>query len=120
LTFNSERFDEGGLHSVVSNTGRLTAPVDGDYFIGTGIHFVNAGGALRVVRIRLNGTTIIAANEQAPTSGDTTAVHIGTFYRLTAGEYAEVTAFQNSGAAINILSEPSASPEFWMVRIPGT
>ena len=38
LTFDSERFDTGAIHSTSSNTGRLTCRIAGKYII-TGAHY---------------------------------------------------------------------------------
>ena len=51
--------------------------------------------------------------------GDTTIIPVTTIYQLTAGDYVEVRAYQNSGGALNVNSTANYSPEFWMVRLGG-
>lgn len=117
LTFNSERFDIGGCHSISSNTSRLTVPTaqDGSFLIGGGVSFAANASGLRQLLIRLNGSTVIAQsalNNNGAGSG--TEFPITTFYQLAAGDYVELCAFQNSGGALNSQVGANYAPEFWM------
>lgn len=119
LTFDSERFDNGGLHSTSVNTGRLTAPITGLYMIGGGVEFAVSGIGSRQLALRVNGTTFIATENQSAVAGDVTEMDIATPYRMTAGDYVELRAFQNSGGALNVTAAANYSPEFWMYRVGG-
>lgn len=57
LTFDSEEYDYGGLHSVASNTGRLTAVVGGIYVISGHATFASDATGLRQLSIRKNGAS---------------------------------------------------------------
>lgn len=116
LTFDTERFDTGGLHSTSVNTSRLTAPIAGIYLIGGGVRLVaNSGGNTRASMIRLNGTTDIGSfndnSHNATYAADMCPV---TLYRLDVGDYVELTVYQDSGVALNASASPNLSPEFWM------
>jgi hypothetical protein len=118
LTFDSERFDNGGLHSTSADTSRLTAPTGGLYLIGGNVSWSTASGTgTRYAQIRLNGTTII---EEVATVGSA-AFAVGqapsTTYQLTAGWYVELVVQQTSGGALSVATNGNASPEFWMVRL---
>lgn len=118
LTFNSERYDDGSLHSTAANTGRLTAPVAGLYSIGASVEFAANAVGVRVVIVQLNGTTNLVRQDQAA-SGAGNFIGVSTEYRLSAGDYVEAVVFQNSGGNLNVNSSGNVSPEFWMHRVSG-
>jgi hypothetical protein len=120
LTFNSERWDEGDLHSTSSNTSRLTAPVAGLYVIGGHVRFEFGGlGGFRQATIRLNGSTVIAEVLDTAVNTPGTGLSPTTTYRLAAGDYVELVVQQNSGGALNVDAQSNFSPEFWMARLAG-
>jgi len=121
LTFDSERYDTDGIHSVVSNTGRLTCATAGVYHIFVNFQFAN-GGSFQYVKFRLNGATVIAAARQAPDASATVnniakAMQLHTQYKLAATDYVEVLVYHNSGAARNIDALGNWSPEFGMIKV---
>ena len=121
LTFDSERFDNGDLHSTTTNTSRLTAPANGVYLISAHLEF-DGWGYNRQIRLTQNGTTIIGfkngfANIEA-------VLNISTSAFLLAGDYVEVIVWQGTGEDRLVTSSSSMygddyqwSPEFSMVRI---
>jgi hypothetical protein len=119
LTFNSERFDDGNLHSTSANTGRLTAPVAGLYAIGAHAAFAANSTGTREIHIRLDGTTSLAMGAGTASATREGRMSVSTVYRLTAGQYVEVLVYQNSGGSLNVVSTAGYSPEFWMVRLSG-
>jgi hypothetical protein len=110
LTFDSERYDNGGLHSTSANTGRLTATITASNITGS-----------RYVGLKVNGATYVAFDErQAVTvAGRPTIVTVSTSYQLAAGDYVEVEVFQNSGGNLNVNASGNYTPEFWIVRVGG-
>jgi hypothetical protein len=116
LTFDSERFDLGGLHSTSSNTARLTAPVDGVYAIFGHIRWDNNATGVRELIVRLNGATIIAA-EKDDAAGEAMGQSLATLYQLAAGDYVELRARQTSGGNLNVTATGNYSPEFGMHRV---
>lgn len=117
LTFNSERFDTGSIHSTSSNTGRLTAPVTGKYLISASLAFVNNATGLRIAGILLNGTTNLAAQSTAAFAGTSANFSLTTIYHLTAGDYVEVSVYQTSGGPLNVSASGNFSPEFSMILL---
>ncbi len=115
LTFNTERYDVGGMHSTSSNTGRITVPTGGDgvYRCGGHVDWVSNGTGIREVQIRLNGATVIAYNTMNPLSGTDSILSVNTEYALVAGDYLELLTFQSSGGALNIGAGSAFSPEFY-------
>lgn len=120
LTFNSERYDNGGLHDTGSNTSRLTAPITGLYSIGASVRYAANVTGIRNTLIRLNGATFIATDTRTATAGgNATDVTLGAQYQMVAGDYVELVVFQDSGGALNVTSAGNLSPEFWMHRVSG-
>lgn len=116
LTFNSERYDEGGLHSTASNTSRLTAPTAGLYAIGAHVSYAPNGTGGRALILRKNGSVVLDLETAAATTfgGFPTAMSIHTQARLAAGDYVEVGCYQSSGGALNVNVGAEYTPEFFM------
>jgi hypothetical protein len=121
LTYNSERYDTHGFHSTSSNTGRLTVPagLGGMYLVGGAWQWdANAGGTRRAFGLRLNGTLVIAAVEEAP-SGATMFPTFApaTLVALAAGDYVDSTGYQDAGGNLAVVATGASSPEYWLVRL---
>lgn len=120
ITFDAERHDTDGLHSTVSNTGRVTITTAGVYQLTGSAHFAGNATGYRELAIRLNGATLITrARELSPTAAVGAALNVSTAYNLGAGDYVEMTVHQTSGGALNVLTLSNDSPEFsasWIAR----
>jgi hypothetical protein len=119
LAFNSERYDNGGLHSTSANTSRLTAPITGLYSGAVGVTFASNATGRREVVIQLNATTNIAYDSIPAVSGAQTRMTVPFEYQLAAGDFLEVYVLQTSGGALNVEVQANYSPEFWMHRVAG-
>jgi hypothetical protein len=123
LTFNTNRLDQGtstSQHSTSSNTSRLTCQQAGMYVVTGHIEFAaNASGDLRAAAIVLNGTTFLGIMQLpgVASGSDATRLTITTTYYLNIGDYVELSVEQNSGGALNVLTDGNFSPEFMMARI---
>lgn len=115
LTFDSERFDTDTNHSTVTNTGRITFTTAGKYLVGAHVKFATNATGRRLLRLRLNGSTILADVEiQAVTVASTaTKLHVSTLYNFAAADYVEVCVFQDSGSSLDVQVEGNTSPEAW-------
>lgn len=117
LSFNSTRYDTDGMFTT-ANATRLTVKTAGKYAVGGTVEFVNAAGAIRILDVRLNGTTILARQTVTPLGGGfVTEMTVATIYDLVVGDFLELTVFQDSGGPININSVGNYSPEFWCHRL---
>lgn len=113
LTFNSERYDNGGLHSTSSATGRMTVTIPGRYAFWATVRFAANATGFREVAIVVNGTINIAIQDtNAIAGGVPTIVTCAGEFDMAAGDYAEVFVFQNSGGALNVETANAYSPEF--------
>lgn len=122
LTFDSERFDlpvTSPSHSTSSSTSRLTVASgnQGYYHIGCNVNFASNATGTRRLAFWVNGITTgtrIAHVVLPAVSGAATVLTLTTYWALAAGDYVEVAAYQDSGAALNAVAAASYSPEFWM------
>jgi hypothetical protein len=117
LTFDSERWDTALMHSTSVNTSRLTAPIFGLY-AGTGyVRFGASAVGIRELSVAVNGATTIAIQDLTALAAGVTIMQINWEYELSAGDYVELVAFQNSGGNLNVDVAANYSPEFSAVRI---
>lgn len=125
LTFNQERRDDSGFHSVVTNTSRLTVPdgLSGWYSIAGEFAFAASGlGTFRFGSIRLNGVTYIGLYFAPFYAAFNAQVLLSTPYYLSdngaaANDYVELCALHDIGVNLNVLAIVAYSPEFRMIRV---
>lgn len=120
LTFDTDVLDTDAFHSVASETSKLVVPagLGGVYHIFAHIFFDANSTGVRSVLFRKNGTTVIAESLlPAAAAPIGTLVTISTIIDLAATDYVEVGVFQNSGGALNVLSDGVRSPVFGMARL---
>lgn len=116
ITLNSERFDNAAMHSTSSNTSRITVPTGGGgkFIVGGAIQFAASGlGTLRGMHIMVNRTSDIVWDTRPPSTSNTPAVSACAVYALSAADYVEMGAYQDSGGALNVNVAANYSPEFW-------
>ena len=114
LTFDSERYDNGGLHSTTSNTSRLTAQKAGKYYIWANVQLAANATGLRTLTLRRNGTTGIANLQRQGLSSPPFTETISTIAHLAAADYVEVTLYQDSGVSLSTGVYAEMFPEFAM------
>ncbi len=106
LTFDSEHWDNGGMHSTSSNTSRLTIPAAGVYWVRGRIAWAeNSAGTIRVLQLVVNGSTTIDRDSRVPVNAAwVVECQVGCHWRFSAGDYVELAAFQDSGVSLGIRS----------------
>lgn len=120
LAFNTERFDTAGgtastMHDTAVNNSRLTCRYAGKYQITGNLQFSSStAGTSRLLKIRVNGTTVIA--ETKAVNITFAEILITTLWDLAVNDYVELIAFQDTGAAMTLTNVSAFSPEFMMVR----
>lgn len=120
IAWNAEDYDTAGMHDNATNNSRITAPVAGVYAIRAHLVFAGSATGFRDIRVRLNGTTEIAQESRntVATGGNSTGISLALDYPLAAGDYIELRAYHNQGAAINA-GGPNAG-SLSMHRVGGT
>lgn len=118
LAFNSEVFDNDGIHNNSVNNERLICQTDGVYIIGANVDWAPNANDRRVILIYLDGATLIGSVNM-PTLGAVPSCRqsIVTVYPMVAGQYVSVSVYQNTGGALNITATTAFSPSFWMYRL---
>lgn len=112
ISFNSERWDTEDLHSNTTNTSRITIKTPGLYLIQGRLDFASNSTGRRGIILLKNGT-----NAPGSEGADWRAMggaNVGDFgmtsvLQLVAGDYLEIQAFQDSGGALNVTAELSAT-----------
>jgi hypothetical protein len=100
LNLNSEDFDVGAMHDTVTNNSRLTIPASntGIYLVIGGTQFAANATGYRQLNIYKNGATILATAVVAVNAaGQVTVCQVAAVVSLTAADYIELAATQNSG-----------------------
>lgn len=94
--------DPWEMFDVGSDT-RLTVPLDGWYSFTAYGQFAANGSNVRALRIREGGSDIVAAQRMLPANSGTTDVTVTSGpVSLSADDYVELLAYQNSGGALNL------------------
>jgi hypothetical protein len=99
VDFDGEIYDTANLHSISSNTSRLTAPVRGIYRISANVGWASNSSGVRIVQLAANGTPLDSVIWPA------TAVNtqqLTTDLGLRAGDYVEVRVSQTSGGGLGV------------------
>lgn len=121
LSWLTQEFNVGAMHSTGSNPSRITVDSTGVYLFGATVAST-LNGQSGFVSLRKNGNTFIASrvkflgNSSLSESG-----HVTTIEQMTStGDYVECMVFQNTGAALEFGSTSSSrveQPEFWAVKL---
>ncbi len=115
ITMDSERFDNAGVHSTVTNTSRFTVPTGGGgKYICTGAtswSTASGAGTYRAAALYVNGTIRIGQINTAPSASHGSDATICAVYALVAADYVELFATQDSGSFLNVNPSPNYSPE---------
>lgn len=115
VTWTNESYDTTAMHSTSVNPSRVTIGTTGIYAVKVKIGWTNSsGGNVRVISLFKNGTRVdyfrggIFANE---VSGSQATQD----YSLTAGDYLEVKAYQNSGAPMDVIGGTGEEASYFSV-----
>lgn len=118
ISFDTILINNGACFDISFPT-RLTAPVTGVYLVGGTITW--AAAALTAARL----STLLKNGNASPEFGIDTASGTGAvdnnklseLLPMNAGDYFEMVAYQNSGGALNVLTDDNNSAIFWMVLV---
>ena len=118
LTFNTEDYDDNGMHSTVTNTGRLTCVTTGRYLAHFTCQFANDPTGNRYVGLFKNGTTPLDYDVKTAVNGLTTSMKVSAVVNLTAADYVTVEAYQNSGGTLAISAVAAYTAYFSLQQLP--
>ncbi len=100
LTFDTERYNAFGMHSLTSNTSRITFPRKGVVLFGAGAQFATNATGYRSLGAYLSGSGVSVSSDvrmTVTTGGFPTLTTISGAIPVIAGDYLEIQASQNSG-----------------------
>jgi len=106
ITFDSEVLDTDGFHNNVTNNERITIPTgkSGKYLITASILYAPNASNSRRNLVTLNGAvgvgTTVSDQRGGGFSGASSEVNFVGFYALTAGDYIQLNAYQDSGSTL--------------------
>lgn len=118
ISFDTAVYNTDGYYSAPAPT-RLTADVNGIYAIGGNIQWDSNAVGHRILTVRLNGVTAIGMIGNDVSAGDRVQ-NLNCHYLLSAGDYVELTCWQDSGGTRTLLAVARISPEFWMTLLGET
>ena len=121
VSWDSENFDTDTMHDNSTNNTRITVPSGkGGYYLLTGsIAFNSNGTGNRIVRFYKNGSDLRwVASLAAANTGNFTIVPFSQVFNLAAADYIELYAFQSSGGALSVMSDPEAGSH-WQMQFLG-
>lgn len=102
VTFDTDVYDNDGMHSTVTNTSRATAITAGRYLFLASLDFASNATGLRAIKFLINGTTSYAKDGQlAAPSGTDVALFTGITKYLNVADYLELQCWQSSGGNLN-------------------
>lgn len=110
INFDSETFDTDTMHDTVTNNTRLTATTAGKYLVIGQMEFAANATGERRLSIGKNGATndVATVVHDAAASGETRIIVAG-FVDLSATDYVQLEAWQNSGGNLNVSGGPNSS-----------
>ncbi len=109
LSFDSNAYDYGPVHSTTSNATRFTAPATGEYHLVGQVTFAADTTGQRGIRIIKNGTVAAAYTlVDATGGGHYTYLNASASVEMTAGDYVEVQVYQNRGSALSTVAASSS------------
>lgn len=109
ISFDSEIYDDGDMWSPGAPT-RLTCKKSGLHQISWSLSFINSTGR-RGGHVRINGAEIAGGGSLTP-AGDSVGPNVSFAYPLTTGDYIQLFAFQESGAAQNTAAASAPARPF--------
>lgn len=94
IAFNLETFDTDTMHDNVTNNTRITFKTAGKYMVGGG--WYGTTNTVTGIRIRLNGTTVIATAVDGNAGTNLEYNSIATLYTFAVNDYIELQGYSNS------------------------
>ncbi len=117
LAFDTEQADQGGMHSTLTNTDRITFPEAGFFVFGGCVEFAANAAGIRYAGAHLNGASFLAVDSRPNTGASIpTVIAISGGYYFSANDYIKLLVYQNSGGALNVLTN-TYTPVFWAAKV---
>lgn len=104
ISWDNEQWDTDSMFDISSPT-KITFPVAGLYGVTGGVRYDPSATGVRIARIRLNGSTVIADDARS-TAGSAvrTSCVPSTQWRFAVGDYIELLTYQTSGGNLDVFA----------------
>ena len=113
INFNSVVYDTDNIFDPITYSKRLFCRTAGLYHIYGQVSWGTNATGDRILHLRLNGSTLITTVRRAA-SGSNNWMIISTDYPMAVNDYFELVVYQNSGAALAVVSIGERTPVFGM------
>jgi hypothetical protein len=103
LSFDTNAFDVGGIHSTSVNPTRFTAPVGGLYLVQGTFQAVSGAAGIAAIDLQLNGSTTLLPHiviNIVPLNANGATPFCSTIVQLAANDYLEFFGKQTSGGTL--------------------
>ena len=120
LNWETERFDQDGMHSTAANSSRVTFVTAGVYLIGANIAWSDGSTAgVRQMEVLVNDVTEIALirDDAGEVGGRSPIQVLNTVYQMAANDYATLRIWQDSGSTASNAVTSAYTPELWAARV---
>lgn len=116
LALDAEQWDVGAMHSLVTNTSRVTIPTgqSGHYSFKGQCGFAPNATGMRKLSIARNGIRIWSMAVPG-TSLDYQVLHVSGEFPSVAGDYYELYVYQDSGGALDVGALGTLESIYFMV-----
>ena len=106
IAFDAESYDTDDFHDVSTNNTRCTIPsgADGYYLVTGAIQVGTFSSGIVGLTLRVNGASMGGGIAPASSSGLVPGCTVSEHIYLTAGDYVELRAYQNSGSTLTLYS----------------
>ncbi len=114
VLFDAELIDTHSMHSLVSNTGRLTVPTgwSGYWNVRAGFRWAANNTGRRYCRIKVNGSTIIASADHDVSGTGYAEGQVSCLFTGAPTDYFGVYAYQDSGGNLDLQNDGYAGTFF--------
>jgi hypothetical protein len=104
LTWNAEIWDTDNYHSTSTNPSRITIPagLGGKYLLTGTLAYQSYGAGSRFVSVRINGAGSFYISSMTNLGGFDVSIPYAMTLVLNAGDYLQMSTYQDAGAAINV------------------
>lgn len=114
VTWNAEVLDNAAAHSTSINTSRFSAPVDGWYRLTGRLYFASNATGMRGAFPLFNGagTKLSYGYWNGNIYGFEASMDVIAVKQMTAGQYIEISVYQNSGGNLALKGSATAIQSF--------
>lgn len=116
VSFDAERWDDGGYHDSLVNPSRITIPVAGRYWVFAALGFNCPSYAFAQAFFRVNGSLPIGMDKREIDPGNSVMTPIVP-WEFAQGDYIEVVVWNNK-TGTTLFTAPSYTADFGVERIP--